>query len=129
MQVPHQVELEKLGGEVCVVTFDSLECARDYSERNQLNWPLLVDTERTVYRQFGIGSANWWTLMKPSSLWKYFVLWRKGAKAQKVGSDVHQLGGDVLIDSDGVLRLNYVSVEPHDRPEIEDLLGLMRREP
>ena len=36
--------------------------------------------------------------MKPSTLWKYIALWLQGAKPQKVGSDVHQLGGDVLIE-------------------------------
>jgi alkyl hydroperoxide reductase subunit AhpC len=122
----HQQELEKLGVEVAVVTFDSEEVARQYVANNHLHWPLLLDIDRAIYRQFGMGSAGWWTLLKPSTLWKYFLLWRKGAKPQKVGSDVHQLGGDVLIDPDGVLRVNHVSEEPHDRPSVESLLAMMR---
>ena len=121
----HQSELDRSGVEVCIVTFDSPEIAVAYVEQNQLQWPLLIDADRTLYRSFGMGSANWWTLLKPSTIWKYLVLWLTGTKPQKVGGDVHQLGGDVLIDPEGVVRLIHVSQEPHDRPSIDVLLRLV----
>ncbi len=118
-------EFARLGIEIYVVTFDEVERAREYVEKNRLGWPLLLDPVRAVYQGFGMGRANWWTLMGPSSMWKYIVMWLKGGKPQKVGSDVHQLGGDVLIDPAGVLRLNYVSKTPHDRPSIQSLIDLV----
>jgi alkyl hydroperoxide reductase subunit AhpC len=124
----HQSELERLGVRVSVVTFDDEPTARAYVEENQLGWPLLIDAQRELYTQFGMGRASWWTLIKPSTIWSYLVLWRNGVKPQKVGSDMHQLGGDVLIDPNGMLRLNHVSTEPHDRPSIDSLLNLIRGE-
>ena len=121
-----KAELEELGVKVYIVTFDDNSLARRYVEENAPDWPLLLDPGRTVYRRFGMGRANWWTLAKPSTLWKYFVMWCKGTKPQKVGSDVHQLGGDVLVDPEGVLRLDYVSKEPHDRPDIDTIIEIVR---
>lgn len=124
----HQSELERLGVRVCVVTFDDKTTARAYVEKNQLEWPLLIDAQRAFYAQFGMGRASMWTLIKPSTIWSYIVLWLKGVKPQKAGSDMHQLGGDVLIAPDGTLRLNHVSTGPHDRPGIGSLLDLIRGE-
>jgi peroxiredoxin len=121
----HQSELESLGVKVCVITFDSAESAAAYVDANQLEWPLVIDAERVLYREFGMRRAGWWTLLKPSTLWKYFLLWRKGVKPQKVGSDVHQLGGDVLIDPEGAVKLVHVSKEPHDRPSVESIIALV----
>ena len=108
-----------------MVTFDNAESAAAYVEENRLEWPLLIDEERVLYRHFGMGRANWWTLLKPTTIWKYFLLWRRGVKAQKIGSDVHQLGGDVLIDPEGAVQLVHVSKEPHDRPSIESIIMLV----
>lgn len=122
----HQSELQELGVKVFVVTFDEPEIARDYIQNNHLEWPLLLDTDRSVYNQFGMGRASWWTLLKPASIWKYLKLWLAGAKPQQAGSDMHQLGGDVLIDPAGAVRLLHLSKEPHDRPSVTSLLELIR---
>jgi len=126
---PHQSELDVLGVKVLIVTFDDLETAQHYVATNHLGWPLLLDSDRSVYHQFGMGRASWWTLLKPGSIWNYFKLWLKGARPQKVGSDVQQLGGDVLIDPHGNVRLLHVSTSPHDRPSVDSLLKIIRERP
>ena len=40
--------------------------------------------------------------------------------------DVYQLGGDVLIDSSGSIRLHHVTRIPVDRPEVESILEIVR---
>jgi len=122
----HQEELEKLGARIYIVTFDSEEVAKAYVERNELQWPLLIDEGRVMYSEYGIGKASWWTILNPLTLWKYVVLTIKGVKPQKMGSDVKQLGGDVLIDPEGVVRMQHVSEGPHDRPNVDSILALMR---
>ena len=122
----HRQTWQQLGVEIYIVTFDDTELARAYAEKNAPDWPLLIDPDREVYSAFGMGRAGWWTLLKPSSLWKYFTMWLRGARPQKVGSDIHQLGGDVLIDPGGILRLDYVSQTPHDRPAVEDLIEFVK---
>lgn len=118
--------MEELGVKVYVVTFDDAEIAQAYVENNQLEWPLLIDAQRELYDEFGMGRASWWALLKPTSIWKYTLLWMRGTRPQKVGSDVHQMGGDVLVAPDGKVRLVYVSKEPHDRPSVDSILALVR---
>ena len=121
-----RAELESLDVRVFIVTFDAPDAAREYIAANSLDWPLLLDPDRAVYARFGMGRGTWWSLLNPLTIWKYTVLWLKGTRPQKVGSDMRQLGGDVLIDPDGVVRLNHVSTGPHDRPSIESLIQIIR---
>ena len=111
-----------------MVAFDDEPAARSYVEQNHLEWPLLIDAQRSLYAQFGMGRASLWTLLKPSSIWRYIRLELKGVKHQKRGKDIQQLGRDVLIDPNGVLRLNHISTNSHDRPSIDSLMQLIRGE-
>ena len=111
---------------VFLVTFDSPERAKKYVDANRPPWPVLIDADREVYGALGMGRASWWTLLKPSTLWKYFRMWRLGTKPQEVGIDVRQLGGDLLIDPDGRTRLVHVSEGPHDRPSPARLLAVVQ---
>ena len=41
------------------------------------------------------------------------------------GDDVHQMGGDVVVDADGRVRMLYASHTPDDRPSVNDLLKVV----
>ena len=108
---------------MCVVTFDAGPLAMAYVRDSQLSWPLLVDTHRTLYQAYGMQQGTWWNLYGPPAIGVYLKLLWRGRRLQRPGSDVHQLGGDVLIDPDGVVKIHYVGVGPADRPEISTLLA------
>ncbi|HSH13152.1 MAG TPA: SelL-related redox protein, partial [Desulfurivibrionaceae bacterium] len=38
---------------------------------------------------------------------------------------IHQRGGDVLIDPNGMVRLHHIGKGPADRPRVEDILRLV----
>ena len=111
---------------VFIVTFDDQELAQKYVDANSPDWPVLRDPDRSVYRALGMGSASWWDLIGPAALWKYFKMFCKGTRPQSGGSDLHQLGGDVLIDPEGILRMLYVSEGPHDRPSMEEIFAAIK---
>ncbi len=49
-------------------------------------------------------------------------------KLKPLQGDVHQLGGDILVGSDGKIKLAYYSKEPADRPTVKSLLAAMRND-
>ena len=128
MQLQQQKEeLESLGIRVAVVTFETEAAVRAYASDLNLGWPLLMDASRALYRAYGMERGHWWNIYGPASLWAYFNLTLKGRRLQRPTGDPNQLGGDVLIDPDGIVRLHHVGVGPADRPETAQLLALVRQ--
>ncbi len=50
----------------------------------------------------------------------------QGRRLHRSDGDVNQLGGDVLIDPTGIVRLHHVGSGPADRPSVSSLLELVR---
>jgi peroxiredoxin len=121
----HEQTLRQREIEVCVVTFDAGPMAEAYVRETALPWPLLRDETRQLYRSYQMDRADWWAIYGPASIWHYLRLLFQGRRLQRPGSDWRQLGGDVLIDPTGVIRLHFVSSSPHDRPTIESILAVM----
>jgi len=113
----------ELGIDVAVVTFDADFIARSYVEQTKLTWPLLIDSDRKLYRAYGMERADWWSIYGPVSIWHYMKLvFGRGRRIEKPGRDFRQLGGDVLIDPAGEVRFHHVNESPHDRPSVEEIL-------
>lgn len=86
---------------------------------------MLLDGEQQLYQHYGFPRAGWWTLLKPIVTWKYLVNIFTGNLPGPAGKDIRQLGGNVLINPDGVVAMNHVSADPHDRPNAEEILGMV----
>lgn len=128
MQLRQQQEaLSALDVRVLVVTFEGVGSARHYLSDTDLPWPLLLDEERTLYRAYGMERGRWWQVYGPRTLWAYLKLLLSGRRLEAAGADPDQLGGDVLIDPDGIVRLHYVSDNPADRPSVASLIAQIRR--
>ena len=120
-------ELDALNIRVKIVTFDSDFLAKAYVKNSAIEWPLLLDSsDENTYNSYGLQRASWWTLYNPLSIIRYLYLMMTGTRPGKPGSDWNQLGGDVLIDPDGIVRMQYVSESPHDRPEVSAILETVR---
>lgn len=123
-----RAEFDALGVRVAAVTFEGLEKAKPYAEELQLApWPLLIDEEKKVYEAFGMGSAGLWGVMQPANWVGYGQLFLQGyaPRVPLPGTDVLQLGGDVLIDPAGIIRLHDCS-EPAYRLPPEKFLEVVR---
>ena len=62
----------------------------------------------------------------PATLWTYAKLLLRGHRLQDSNGDVLQLGGDILIDPGGYVRLHHVGKSPADRPAVESMLRVVR---
>ena len=100
-----------------VVTFAHDFLARSYVEDTGLAWPLLVDTDRQVYHNYGMLTASFWDIWGPGTWLVYGRELLKGRKLEKSEDDIYQRGGDVLVDPQGIVRLHHVGNGPADRPE------------
>jgi hypothetical protein len=119
----YETDFERLDIRVKLITFDANFLAQAYVRESKLVWPLLVDESRSTYEAYGMLRASAWQLYGPLSIVKYLGLVARGFLPGKPGSDFRQLGGDVLIDPQGTVRLHFRSDNPHDRPPIPKILS------
>ncbi len=120
--------MEALGIKILVVTFEVGALAQVYQRETKLRWPLLVDETRSLYSAYGMDRGRWWHIYGPASCWTYFNLLLCGRRLHRAKGDVNQLGGDVLIDPNGVVRVHHVGSGPADRPSVSSLLKMVRKD-
>ena len=118
MFVDHNVQ-------IIVVTFEAGHFAQQYVRETGITWPVLVDEQRNLYREYGILDASFWDIWGPKSWWVYFKEILKGHMPEKSTGDISQRGGDVLIDPDGIIRLHHIGEGPADRPSIKSILQVL----
>ncbi|MDO8479124.1 MAG: SelL-related redox protein [Candidatus Rokubacteria bacterium] len=123
----HEDEFEGLGFEVVVVTFEARERAAVYVRETGLRWPLLIDRQRVLYRAYGMGRGRWSAIWGPATWWAYLRLIGRGRRLRRPTGDVHQLGGDVLVDPRGMVAFHHVGSGPADRPPVVLLLEQVRQ--
>ena len=124
----HEEKLQALGIDVAVVTFQSSPIAENYARETKLAWPILIDETLKLYSAYGMERGRVWDVWGPATMGVYFKLMFKGRMPRKPAGDVHQLGGDILIDPQGIVRLHHVGTGPADRPTIESLLEIVRKQ-
>ncbi len=96
---------------------------KTYVEEMGLRWPLLLDEELDLYKAYGFERATLAKLLGPITTLKYLWLMLTGHPPRRPGKDVRQMGGNVLIDPDGIVRMHHQSVTPHDRPSVDEILA------
>ena len=119
-QLRHQKKrFDELNIKAKIVAFDDDQMAKAYAEETKLDWPILVDQNRELYKAFGMKKGSFWNIYNPIAIVRYIGLFLRGVKLGKPGSDWFQLGGDVLVDPNGVVRMHHISSGPHDRPSAD----------
>jgi peroxiredoxin len=122
----HQEDLDRLNVEVLIISFGTLPAAERWLEETCSPFRLLLDPERTVYEAYGLerSLARSWNLR---TIWRYVQLLASGRRWRGIQGDSAQLGGDFIVDADGIVQLVYRSHDPTDRPDVDDLLSILRQ--
>jgi hypothetical protein len=81
-----------------------------------------LDTEREAYKGFGMKHSlrRSWGIM---TFLYYLKAMLQGEKWRGIRGDSAQLGGDVVVDADGIIKLIHRSDFPIDRPSVDNLLA------
>ncbi len=111
--------------DVGVVTFTTTTQLEDYLERNDLPFPVVIDSDRAAYRTFGLGRTSVVQAWGAGPALAYLRLFRQGRwrDLRRPTEDTLQLGGDFVIGPDGSLLYGFWSTGPDDRPPIDELIA------
>ena len=114
-------DLDRAGVTTLLISFSTQQQARQWRQETEVGFPFLLDPGRAVYRAYGLERSvrRTWTLR---TLRYYFAAVVRGERLRAAQGDPHQLAGDFVIDSTGIVRLAYRSFDPTDRPSVDLLL-------
>lgn len=117
-------ELARHDAAVLVISLAPPEALAAYQEHLGLPFPIASDDGLATYRAYGLERGTWWRVWHPRVLLRYLGLLLAGRRLQRprAGEDVRQLGGDFLIDAQGIIRYAHASARPDDRPPVADVL-------
>ena len=121
----HEGAFEDAGARIAVVTFETSPRAQAYAAEMSLAWPILLDRDRTLYHAYGMSRGRLADIWGPATWWAYANEMARGRTPRWSGADTRQLGGDVLIDPEGIVRLHHVGSGPADRPPVAAILAAM----
>jgi peroxiredoxin len=122
-----QEEFAKLNTRVFIISFGTLPALQQWMNEVCGTFTVLLDRERTVYQAYGLERSrlrSW----HPRVVWIYIKRWfQRGDFYDSHGDDTAQLGGDFIVDKNGILRLAHPSQEPTDRPSVDELLKILKK--
>ena len=109
----------ELNAEALAIAAVGLEPLAAFVHELALPFPALSDANEQVYSAFGLGKGM---VIRPRTLLAVVRLaWRARRLYRPLG-DVMQVGGDFIVDRNGMIRYAHSSEDPTDRPEVEVLL-------
>lgn len=121
----HLSKFEALNTHIVVISFGRPNQARIWLDETNAPFTLLLDPQRKAYRTYGLEYSllRAWGL----NVWRrYAQLLFQGRKWRGIQGDSGQLGGDIIVDSNGRIRFAYRSHDPTNRPDIQSLLAALR---
>ncbi|KAI0014134.1 hypothetical protein F4779DRAFT_560838 [Xylariaceae sp. FL0662B] len=89
------------------------------------NWEVqvVVDFERELYGQWGLGLSNTWHVLGPLTLYKTFQLSKnENLWAQPKGGNRWQKSGAFAVDTDGLVKWAKVAASADDLPDLDAAL-------
>ncbi len=122
-----QRRAELLSARVVIITFASAAKAARALQPWLPYFEVWVDPEREAYRAWGLGS-RWLGLLNRGTLRLYARLLLRGRRWRPIQWDFAQLGGDAVLDAEGLVRYWHPERTPDDRPPIEALIGALNPE-
>lgn len=122
--VSRQSEFAARQIQVVTISFGAPYWADVWLAETQSPFPLLLDPDLAAYRVYDLQRSvlhSWgW-----NNLRYYAKAALRGQKFSVNRGGVNQLGGDFLVDANGILRLVHPSHDPTDRPAVSSLLAAL----
>ncbi len=119
-------ELKGLNTKVLLVAFeDKPFWIKIWLEETGTDYPFLLDVERKVYGAYGLRYSKW-RVWSPKTLSHYLWAFISRKKVFNTGGDTGQMGGDFIIDDNGRILMVHRSVEPADRPSVDEIIATLK---
>jgi peroxiredoxin len=118
--------IKELNTRVAIISFGTFPGAIAWLQETAVPFEFFLDPGRKAYQAYGLEHSmlrSW-----GSQVWiNYARLMLSGRKWRGIQGDSAQLGGDFIIEKNGIVRLAYRSHDPTDRPSINELASLLQR--
>lgn len=120
-----RAEIAQRGGQVVVITLSQPRWATMWIDDLEVNFPLLFDQNKELYARYGFHHSfrNVWGSPRVALLYVWYVI--KEGRWRGFLGDTFQMGGDVILDAQGVIRYLRRSMDPTDRPPVSALIEVM----
>lgn len=119
--------LDEFGdAQIALIVFSATEYLAAYEHGRLAPIPILVDSTRAVYRDYGLGRGSIWKVWGPKMWWSYGRRVAHGETVRRPTEDTLQLGGDFVVDRNGTIVFAFRSEDPEDRPSVDALLSAVR---
>lgn len=127
--IKHQQRLSEARATAVFVAFDDAETLSHSMLAGVTSpFPVVVDADRTSYREWGLQRATFAGVWLDPSVWgQYWRLLRSGERIRTLGTDTRQLGGDFIVNPHGLIT--YARPQHRDdRPPVGQLLNALANE-
>lgn len=124
--MPFSAEIKSLNTNIVAVSFGTPQWVDGWLQVTGADFPVWLDPNKQSYEKYGLtssASAAW----GPKNLWYYAKALARGEKLQGNRGDTSQLGGNFIVDRNGIVRFAYPSKDPTDRPPIEKLISTLHQ--
>lgn len=124
--IKQRQRLEDAGATAVFVTHDNPELLRKSMLAGLSSpFPVLVDADRSSYRAWGLNRASFARIWLDPKVWQQYArLLRSGERIRTMGTDTRQLGGDFIVDPQGVIAYSRPQ-HRDDRPPVGRLLTVI----
>lgn len=122
-----QQEFENLNTKIFIISFSTFPAVQAWLKETCSDFTVLLDSEREVYKAYKL-ERSYWRSRNLRTRWAYLQAWLAGKKRyDSHGEDTNQLGGDFMIDTQGIIRFAHPSHDPTDRPPVDELINQIKQ--
>lgn len=118
-------EFTAKGATVAAIGMGLPGMAEDFREKQGIGFPLLVDHTKETYRALEMKKGNLWDVMGPQNWMRYTKGILSGHGVDRPKQDPLQMGGVIVVDTDGAVVYEFRAGASSDNPPIEDLLAAL----
>jgi hypothetical protein len=122
----HETEFKDLDAGLAVVGLSDREHACKFIEETGIDFPLLVDEDRSAYRAIDLKKGNIFQLLSPGNIMARRRAQVAGFKQHRLGRDPFQLGGGFVFGPGNVDIYSHVSKTFGDNAPVAAMLAAIR---
>lgn len=119
----HEPELKKRGAGVAAIGLADRRYAKLFREATKIDFPVLIDEERTAYKAAGLLSANVLHLLRADNAKARARAQAAGHQQHSLGKNPFQLGGSFVFAPGDVDVFAYLSKTFGDNAPVPDLVA------
>lgn len=118
-------EFTAKGARLAAIGMGIPEMAADFRDKQGIGFPLLVDRTKETYRALEMKRGSLWDVAGPQNWMRFAKGIVTGHGVEKPKQDPMQMGGVLILDTDGEVRYTFRASAAQDTPPVDEVLGAL----